>query len=91
MTFAQAVFHFFGFILPALALAVLMPLAGRWVMGAGAMYWPRRVFWHLLTGVLVLVAGLVLQGQDGEMSTYAVLIGVAGTLEWALHRGWRRG
>jgi len=91
MTFTQAVFHFFGFILPALALAVLMPLAGRWVMGVGAMSWPRRALWHLLAGVLVLVAGLVLQGQDGQMSTYALLVGVAGTLEWALHRGWRRG
>ena len=91
MTFTQAVFHFFGFILPALALAVLMPLAGRWVMGGGAMSWPRRALWHLLAGVLVLVAGLVLQGQDGQMSTYALLVGVAGTLEWALHRGWRRG
>lgn len=90
MTFAQAVFHFFGFILPALAMAGLMPMAGRWVMGRGAMPWPRRALWHLLAGVVVLLVGLVLQGQDGQMSTYAVLVGVAGTLEWALHRGWRR-
>ena len=90
MTFAQAVFHFFGFILPALVLALLMPLAGRWVMGKGAMPWPRRVLWHLLVGTLVLLAGLVLQGKDGQMSTYAVLVGLAGTLEWALHLGWRR-
>ena len=90
MTFAQAVFHFFGFILPALAMAALMPLAGRWVMGRSAMPWPRRVLWHLLMGTVVLLAGLVLQGQDGQMCTYAVLVGMAGTLEWVLHRGWRR-
>ena len=90
MTFAQAVFHFFGFILPALAMAVLMPLAGRWVMGRGGMPWPRRALWHLLAGVMVLAGGLVLQGQDGQMSTYAVLMAVAGTLEWTLHWGWRR-
>ena len=90
MTFAQAVFHLVGFILPALALAVLMPLAGRAVMGKGGISWLRRVFWHLLAGVLVLVASLVLQGQDGRMGTYAVWVGVSGTLEWALHRGWRR-
>ena len=90
MTFAQAVFHFFGFILPALAMAALMPLAGRWVMGRSAMPWPRRVLWHLLVGTVVLLAGLVLQGQDGQISTYALLVGLAGTLEWALHRGWRR-
>lgn len=89
MTFAQAVYHFFGFILPALAMAGLMPLAGRWVMGRGAVPWLSRAICHLLAGVLVLGGGLVLQGQDGQMSTYAVLVGVAGTLEWALHRGWR--
>ena len=90
MTFAQAVFHFFGFILPALAMAALMPLAGRWVMGRSAMPWPHRVLWHLLMGMVVLLGGLVLQGQDGQISTYALLVGLAGTLEWALHRGWRR-
>ena len=90
MTFAQAVFHFFGFILPAFAMAALMPLAGRWVMGRSAIPWPRRVLWHLLMGLVVLLAGLVLQGQDGQMSTYAALVGMAGTLEWVLQRGWRR-
>jgi hypothetical protein len=90
MTFAQAIFHLLNFILPALGMAVFMPLAGRWVMGAGGQPWPRRALGHLLSGVLVLALGLVLQGQDGQMSTYAVLVLVAGTLEWALHRGWSR-
>ena len=89
MTFTQAVFHFWGFILPAVAMAAVMPLAGRWVMGRGSMPWPRRALWHLLAGVLVLAAGLVLQGQDGQMGTYAALVLVAATLEWVLHRGWR--
>ena len=90
MTFLQAVFHLVNFMLPALAMAVLMPLAGRWVMGSGGSPWPWRVLWHGLSGVLVLAAGLWLQGQDGLMSTYAVLVLVAGSLEWLLHRGWRR-
>jgi len=34
MTFAQLLFHLANFVLPALAMAVFMPLAGRWVMGA---------------------------------------------------------
>ena len=90
MTFAQAVFHLFNFILPAVAMALLMPVAGRWIMGASATPWPRRVLWHGVAGVLVLASGLVIEGQDGQMSTYAVLVLVAGSLEWALHRGWRR-
>ena len=41
-------------------------------------------------GAAVLVAGLVLQGHDGKMSTYMVLVLVAATVEWAMHRGWTR-
>lgn len=91
MTFAQAVFHLFNFLLPALAMALLMPLAGRWVMGRGSLGWPWRVLWHVLAGTAVLVTGLLWQGQDGRISTYVALVLAAGSLEWALHRGWRRG
>jgi hypothetical protein len=90
MTFAQLLFHLANFVLPALALAVSMPLAGRWVMGRAAVRWPQRVLCHAAAGVLVLVAGLLVQASDGRMATYAVLVLVSATLEWALHRGWRR-
>lgn len=90
MTFAQLLIHLANFVLPALALAVLMPLAGRWVMGKAGMPWLRRVLCHAVAGILVLVAGLAVQGHDGRMATYAALVLVAATLEWALHRGWRR-
>ena len=90
MSLVQFLLHLIHFVLPALALALCMPLAGRWVMGAGPVSWRRRVFWHALAGVGVLVAGLLIQGHDGRMSTYAALVLVAGTLEWALHRGWQR-
>ncbi|MFM8865321.1 MAG: hypothetical protein ACKOFG_10480 [Limnohabitans sp.] len=89
MTFAQLLFHLANFVLPALTLAVLVPLAGRWVMGPAGGPWLRRVFWHALAGILVLVAGLLLQGHDGRMATYAALVLVAASLEWLLHRGWR--
>ncbi len=89
MTFAQSLFHLANFVLPALALAVLMPLAGRWVMGRAGVAWWRRVFWHAVVGSLVLLAGLLLQGHDGRMATYAALVLVAASLEWLLHRGWR--
>ena len=56
--------------------------------GAGVAWW-RRVFWHAVVGSLVLLAGLVLQGHDGRMATYAALVLVAASLEWLLHRGWR--
>lgn len=90
MTFAQLLFHLANFVLPALALAVFMPLAGRWILGAAAMPWPRRLLCHAAAGMAVLVVGLLLQGQDGRMATYVALVLVSATLEWALHRGWRR-
>ena len=89
MTFAQILFHLTNLVLPALALAVFMPLAGRWTLGSAAMPWPRRALCHAVTGTAVLVLGLLLQGQDGRMATYAALVLVLATLEWALHRGWR--
>jgi hypothetical protein len=90
MNLLQLVFHLTGFALPAVAMAVCMPLAGRWVMGSSAVAWPRRVGLQALVGLLVLLAGLVLQGHDGRMATYAALVLVAATLEWLMHKGWRR-
>lgn len=90
MTVWLLILHLFHFVLPALAMAVLMPLAGRWAMGAGGAPVRRRMAVHAVAGVLVLVAGLVLHGHDGKMSTYMALVLVAATVEWGLHRGWTR-
>lgn len=90
MTFAQLLFHLANFVLPALALAVFMPLAGRWAMGPAVMHWPRRVLCHAAAGTVVLVVGLLVQAEDGRMATYVALVLASATLEWALHRGWRR-
>jgi hypothetical protein len=90
MTVWLLTLHLFNFVLPALAMAALMPWAGRWVMGSDAWPLPRRMAVHAVAGVLVLTAGLVLHGHDGKMSTYLVLVLVAATAEWAMHRGWSR-
>ena len=90
MTLWQLVLHLFNFVLPAFAMALFMPGAGRWVMGPGGTPWGRRMVVHAVLGLLVLVAGLVLQGHDGKMSTYFALIFLSATAEWAMHRGWTR-
>jgi hypothetical protein len=79
--------HVLSFVLPALAMAVFMPWAGRWVMGPSRKALRRHMFWHALLGVGVLGGGLALQGQDGTMATYVTLVLMAATLEWALHQG----
>jgi len=90
MTFGMLVLHLWGFVLPALAMALVMPWAGRWVMGPGARSVGLRALVHAVSGVLVLAAGLWLHGQDGKMSTYMALVVVSATLEWLMHRGWAR-
>jgi len=88
MTFWQLGLHLFNFLLPALALAIFMPLAGGWVVGPGRASLGRRMGVHVLSGLAVLVTGLWLHGQDGKMSTYIALLLVAATVEWLLQRGW---
>jgi hypothetical protein len=88
MTFWQLVLHLFNFVLPALAMAMFMPLAGRWVMGSAGTRLRRRIGVHALSGLLVLVVGLWLQVQDGKMSTYIALVLVAACAEWVMHKGW---
>ena len=89
MTPWQLTLHLFNFVLPALAMAVLMPWAGRWVMRSqGEVSVLKRMAVHAVCGVVVLAAGLVVQGHDGEMATYGALVLVAATAEWVMHRGW---
>ena len=88
MTFWQLVLHLFNFVLPALVMALCMPLVGRWVMGVGRSRLLRRMGMQALCGLSVLVAGLWLNGQDGKMSTYIALVLVAATAEWWMQRGW---
>jgi hypothetical protein len=88
MTFWQLVLHLFNFVLPALLMAVFMPLAGRWVMGPRHLRLSHRIVWHAVAGVVVLVVGLFEQGHDGTMATYAALVLVAAALEWVLQKGW---
>jgi hypothetical protein len=88
MTFWQLVLHLFNFALPALAMALFMPWAGRWVIGPGRASLRRRMGVQALCGLAVLVGGLWLHGQDGKMSTYIALVLVAATAEWLMQRGW---
>jgi hypothetical protein len=57
MTAWLLILHLFNFVLPALAMAVLMPWAGYWVMrSSSAVPVRRRMVVHAICGVCVLVA-----------------------------------
>ena len=88
MTFWQLLIHLFNFVLPALAMALFMPWAGRWVMGPRRKSLGRHMLWQALAGLGVLTVGLMVQGHDGTMATYTSLVVVAACIEWLLHKGW---
>jgi hypothetical protein len=60
MTVWQLILHLFNFVLPALAMALLMPWAGRWVMGVGGTPFKRRMLVH------AVVAGAARQRWKNE-------------------------
>ena len=76
--------HLANFILPALALgvglAVLVPVfAGNRVVARTLL---AQAAINSVAGVFVLVAGLVLFGNDGKMATYGALVLATGTAQW---------
>ncbi len=84
--------HLFGFAGPAVMLALLMPLAGRFLLGRKGKarpYWPQAGV-ALTVGLAVLLAGLWYFGQDGKLATYAALVLAVGSAQWLLSGGWRR-
>jgi len=78
--------HLLNFLAPALALALAVPLAGRWTGSPVA--WPRG-YWrqcllHLLLGLAALTAGIWLGGRDSMMASYAALVLVTATTQWGM-------
>ncbi|MDN4591876.1 hypothetical protein DBA29_25660 [Xenophilus aerolatus] len=92
MSAFQLLNHLFNFVLPALALAVVLALGARVLMkkGAGAPGLWAQVAINFVAGVVVLMGGLVVAGRDGRIGTYAVLVVVCGTVQWGVMRGWKR-
>ena len=84
--------HLLNFVAPAAFIALVLVLVGRFLGGrrTGVPRW--WVQWAITfgAGVGVLLAGLVVFGRDGAMTTYAALVAVCGTVQWLAMRGWRR-
>jgi hypothetical protein len=90
MGFFDVVFHLVNFVLPALAMALLLPSLAR------LLWWRRlaKVSWALMakrvaiTSLAVLLGGLLLLGRDGAMLTYAALVlGSALAVWWTAFKG----
>ncbi|MCG2595285.1 hypothetical protein LZ009_21105 [Ramlibacter sp. XY19] len=83
--------HVLSFALPALAVALLLALAGRWLLPRGA---PRPAWWALfainfLAGLAALGLGLWYFGRDGKMASYAAMVLAVASAQWLAGRAWR--
>jgi hypothetical protein len=76
--------HLLNFVMPALAMAVLVPTLARlvWWKALGSAGWWRQVRWCALFNALVLVVGLIVLGRDGAMATYAGLVLASALTVW---------
>ncbi len=83
--------HLLNFLLPALALAVLLPLCVRWTpMGRGAAVGlGSNMLVLMAVNTAVLLAGLVWFERDGKMLTYLALAVAGASTQWILLKGWR--
>ena len=85
MGFFDALNHLFNFFLPAVGLAALAAVLAKllWRHELASLRW-RALFQTAATLTLITtVLGLVIQGRDGRMSTYALMVvGCATGLWW---------
>ena len=80
--------HLLNFVAPAFALSLLMPVFAR-ITGHGK---ASNCGFALQSGIIflaclaVLIAGLWLGGRDGKMLTYAAMVVVCASVQWAMRR-----
>lgn len=77
-----------NFAAPAFWLALLLPWLARVMTGrkSAAFSLPVQIGVVFLAGLVVLVLGLMLLGQDGKMLTYLALVLTAATGQWLMRR-----
>ncbi|WP_447777578.1 hypothetical protein [Variovorax boronicumulans] len=84
--------HLLNFAAPAAFIAGVLVVVGRFLGGPRTGI-PRGWMQWAITfgaGLLTSLAGLIVTGRDGAMTTYAALAAVCGTVQWLVMRGWGR-
>lgn len=81
--------HAVNFVAPALWLALLLPWLARLLPGKrfSGFSLSAQVTLIFIAGLMVLVLGLVLLGQDGKMMTYLAMAIAAATAQWFMRKG----
>ena len=88
----DAIWHLANFFAPALGVGLLASMMTKllWRRELKAVTWLRLIAWAALGGALVLVAGLVVFGQDGKMVTYGAMVPTCAGVLWWVAFGPRR-
>jgi hypothetical protein len=88
--------HLLNFVAPAALIALLLVLFSRLFSGFfrskqsfTQVLWAQTAI-NFVVGVGVLSASLVLQGRDGKMLTYVVLVLAIACSQWWQLGGWKR-
>jgi hypothetical protein len=80
----DALWHLLNFIAPAFGVGALAAALAKvfWRRDLAAVPWRRLALAGGGAALLVLVAGLVLTGHDGRMSTYAAMLTACALALW---------
>lgn len=89
--------HILNLVAPAAFVALVLVLLARLFSGfSKSKKAARHSLWVEFTiifvaNLVILLAGLIVFGNDGKMATYAAMVLVSATSLWILRRGWRSG
>ena len=92
MGMLDGLWHLLNFFAPAVVVGTLAAALTKliWRNQLKAVPWTRLAAWAAATGAVVLVAGLVITGRDGKMSTYGALVVANAVSLWWVAFGPRR-
>ena len=85
------IYHLANFLAPAFAVAVTLALVGPLLVknSSVAPGFTAQAAINFVAGAAALGLALWFFGRDGKMASYAALLVVAATSQWAGGRGWR--
>jgi hypothetical protein len=92
MSIWAALIHLANFVYPAVGLAVLVSLVARWLAPASGkgLKLPLAIALNSAAGVLVLIGGFVIFGNDGKMATYGALVFTSSVFAYVAQGVWRK-
>ena len=87
----DAIWHLFNLFVPAIGMGLIAPSLAKlvWRRALKSVPWRPLALWTTAACALVTVAGLVITGHDGRMSTYAGMVLATTLVLW--WRGLGRG